>query len=86
MSERERRKIVGYRLMILRGDRTQKEVAEAIGISPGRLRHYESGRCSTKDPLKKPLADYYKVNVLALFFTFDKPFVFPEKDPVEPEN
>jgi DNA-binding XRE family transcriptional regulator len=79
MSRKERQKIVGQRLMTLRGEQTQKEVAEALGISECCFRHYESGRCSPKDLLKKPIADYFNVDISALFFIFDQPFLFPEK-------
>jgi DNA-binding XRE family transcriptional regulator len=79
MSRKERQKIVGQRLMTLRGVRTQKEVAEALGISECCFRHYESGRNMPKYQLKQPIADYFNVDVSALFFIFDQPFVLPEK-------
>lgn len=78
MYEIERRKIIGNRLMMLRGNRTQKEVALALGISEARVRHYESGRCTPKDSLKQVIADYFKVNMVALFFNVVGPFPFPE--------
>ncbi|KAF5088789.1 helix-turn-helix transcriptional regulator [Acetobacterium wieringae] len=79
MMRKERQKIIGQRLMMLRGERTQKEVAEALGISECCFRHYESGRCGPKDPLKKPIADYFNVEISALFFIFDQPFELPEE-------
>lgn len=79
MSDQERKKIIGYRVMLLRGERTQKEVAQAIGISEGQLRHIESGRTSPNDKVKPKMAKYFCVSLVALFFTFDKPFLPPNK-------
>lgn len=79
MNDQERRKIIGYRVMMLRGERTQKEVAKAIDISEGQLRHIESGRNGSNDMVKKRMAKYFRVSLVALFFTFDKPFRLPNK-------
>nr|WP_320026062.1 helix-turn-helix transcriptional regulator [uncultured Acetobacterium sp.] len=65
--------------MMLRGERTQKEVSQAIGISEGQLWHIELGRTSPNDKVKPRMAKYFRVSLVALFFTFDKPFLLPNK-------
>ena len=62
---------IGERLAYLRGNRTQKEVCEALGISISALSMYETNMRIPRDSVKIRLADYYNVSILDLFY-FDK--------------
>lgn len=62
-------KKIGQRLRILRGSRTQKEVAEAVGVTPMAISQYESGERIPRDETKKALAEYFKRTVNFIFFT-----------------
>lgn len=55
--------MLGKRLSMLRGAKTQQEVADAIGISRARYAHYESGRNEPDIETLIRLADYYQVQV-----------------------
>lgn len=59
---------VGERLVRLRGKRTQKEVADAVGVSVPALSAYENGKKTPRDPIKCRLAEYYKRSVDTIFF------------------
>ena len=63
----DRRKI-GERLAKLRGNRTQKEVADALGISPSAVTMYETGRRMPIDEMKVKIVNYYKRSVQFIFF------------------
>ena len=56
------------KLIHLRGDKTQKEVSEAIGISTSTLGMYETGERIPRDEIKKKIAKYYDVSIEYLFF------------------
>lgn len=56
------------KLIHLRGDRTQKEVSKAIGISTSTLGMYETGERIPRDEIKKKIAKYYGVSIEYLFF------------------
>ena len=62
------RDLIAEKLKKLRGERTQKEVAEAIGITPMAMSYYESGERIPNDEVKAKLANYYGVSVGHLFF------------------
>ena len=62
------REQITRKLKELRGDRTQKEVAEAVGITPMAMSYYESGERMPNDSVKAKLADFYGVSVGYLFF------------------
>lgn len=62
------KKKVGERLAALRGSRTQKEVAEAIGVTPAAISMYEQGIRMPRDNVKIKLAKYYKRSVITIFF------------------
>lgn len=62
------KKKVGERLAVLRGSRTQKEVAEAIGVTPAAISMYEQGIRMPGDNIKLKLAKYYKRSVITIFF------------------
>lgn len=60
---------IGRRLRELRGVfRTQREVADAIGISPSALSMWENGERVPGDEAKIALARYYNVSVQELFY------------------
>lgn len=55
-------------LISLRGDKTQQEVSEAVGISPSALAMYEAGERVPRDEIKLRLATYYHRKLEELFF------------------
>lgn len=57
----------GTRLAELRGDRTQTEVAEALGISLKALKMYERGTRIPRDEIKIAFADYYNTPIYEIF-------------------
>lgn len=61
-------KEIGKRLIKLRGDRTQAEVAKAIGISASTLSMYENGERIPRDNIKLKLSNYYNRKIEAIFF------------------
>lgn len=56
------------RLVILRGNLTQQEVAKSIGISLSTYSLYESGKAIPSDEKKKRIADYFRTTVQEIFF------------------
>lgn len=60
---------IGERLEKLRGSRTQREVAEAVGVTPMAISQYERGERIPRDEIKKALAEYYKRSVNFIFFS-----------------
>lgn len=60
--------VIANRLLVMRGQKTRKEVAEAIGISQSALSMYESGKRIPRDNIKIAIAQYYKKNVESIFF------------------
>lgn len=60
---------IGKVLKILRGDRSQREVAEAIGITAMALSQYENGIRIPRDEIKVSLAKFYGVTVESIFYT-----------------
>ena len=61
--------IIGKKLQKLRGDKEQKIVAEAVGISISALSMYESGERVPRDDIKIAIAEYYGTTVGTLFFS-----------------
>lgn len=61
-------KKIGNRLIKLRGDKSQSEVARAVGISDSALSMYECGERIPRDSIKVKLAEYYGETVQAIFF------------------
>lgn len=59
---------LGERLRLLRGDRTQAEVAKAVGISNTALSMYERGERRPGDKVKIRLSKLYGVSIEKLFF------------------
>ena len=56
-------KVIGKRLLELRGEKSQAEVAQAVGISDSALSMYECGERIPRDSVKVKLAQYYKTTV-----------------------
>lgn len=61
-------KIIGKRLVELRGNKTQEEVANAVGISKSALSMYERGERIPRDNIKIRISAYYKRPVHKIFF------------------
>ena len=59
---------IGKRLKELRGNKTQAEVAKAIGISVSSLSMYEQNERTPRDETKMKLAAYFKKSVQSIFF------------------
>lgn len=61
-------KTVAERLIEARGNKTQDEVAEAVGVSRSAMGMYESGQRIPRDEIKRKLASYYNRSIQDLFF------------------
>ena len=61
-------KAIGERLRMLRGDKSLREVANALDISVSALSMYENGERVPRDNIKIRIADYYKKTVNKIFF------------------
>lgn len=59
---------VPERLVAARGDRTQQEVADAIGVSVSAIGMYETGMRVPRDNIKVRLAEYFRMSVQELFY------------------
>lgn len=55
------------KLIALRGNRTQEEVAKALGISISALSMYEQGNRIPRDEIKIRMAEYYGISLESLF-------------------
>ena len=62
------KKLIAKRLIELRGEKTQFEVAKEVGISLSALAMYETGNRTPRDEIKIKLAKYYGITVESLFF------------------
>ncbi len=63
------KKAIGTKLRELRGDKTQEEVAKALGVTEMAISYWERGVRIPSDPLKVKIAQYYGKTVQAIFFT-----------------
>ena len=63
----DRERLGGY-LKALRGNRTQKEVAEAVGVTAMAISQYEQGERIPNDEMKIKLARYFQRSVEEIFF------------------
>lgn len=59
---------IGEKLISLRGEKTQAEVANALGITQESISYYENGKRIPSDEVKIKLAEYYGTTVQAIFF------------------
>lgn len=62
------KKVIGERLKKLRGDKTVRQVAGDVGISPSALTMYEIGERTPRPPVMVKIAKYYGTSVEDLFF------------------
>ena len=67
--EDTRKAYIAEKLKQLRGTKTQKEVADAIDVTPMAISQYEQGERIPADPIKIRLAKYYGITVESLFYT-----------------
>jgi transcriptional regulator with XRE-family HTH domain len=58
----------GKKLRELRGERSVREVSDAVGISESALLMYERGERNPRDDIKESLAEYYSVGVGDIFY------------------
>ena len=61
-------KAIGKRLVELRGEKTQDEVATALNISVSALSMYERGERIPRDNIKIRISQYYKKPIHKIFF------------------
>lgn len=61
-------KAIGERLQKLRGGKSRKEVAEALGVSKMAISLWERGLRVPGDEMKVKIATYYKRSVASIFF------------------
>lgn len=59
---------VGAKLRELRGEKTQEQVANAIGITKSAYAMYERDERVPRDEVKKKIANFYHTTVGTLFF------------------
>lgn len=59
---------VGENLRVLRGEKSQAEVANAVNISVSALSMYEQDQRIPRDEVKIRLAEYFNVSIESLFF------------------
>lgn len=62
----------GAKLKELRGDKTQQEAADGIGITKSALAMYERDERVPRDEVKVRIANYYGVSVMFLFFNMSE--------------
>ncbi len=61
--------LLGQKLRQLRGNRTQQEVASAVGVSAMAISQYEAGKRIPRDAVKLGLAKLFGQSVEQIFFT-----------------
>lgn len=59
----------GEKMRELRGKRTRREVAIALGVSETAYVKYERDERTPRDAVKKRIAKYYGVTVSSIFFS-----------------
>lgn len=59
---------IGKKLIELRGNKTQAEVANELDISISALSMYENGERIPRDNIKIRIANYYSVPICDIFF------------------
>lgn len=62
---------IGKKLRKLRGDRSQQEVADAVGVTNMAISQYEQGERIPKDSIKVALASYFGQSIEKIFFTHE---------------
>ena len=61
--------IIREKLINLRGEKTRKEVACDLGLSPSAIAMYESGKRIPRDEYKVIIARYYGTTIEDIFFS-----------------
>lgn len=59
---------IGTKLRELRGDRSQREIAEGIGVTAMAISQYERGERIPNDEIKIALAKFFNQNIEKLFY------------------
>ena len=59
---------IGAKLRNLRGEKTQEQVATAIGVTKSAYAMYERDERVPRDEIKKKIADFYHTTVGIIFF------------------
>ena len=62
------KKLIGEKLLQLRGDTSREAVASTVNISVSALQMYENGQRIPRDEIKVKLANYYNRTVQEIFF------------------
>ena len=62
---------IGSRLRDLRGERTQQDIASALGVTAVAVSKWERGESMPADELKIPIAELYGSTVQDIFFSQD---------------
>ena len=62
----------GAKLRELRGNKSQQEIADAIGITKSALAMYERNERVPRDEIKVRIANYYGVSIVSLFFNISE--------------
>ena len=62
-------KNIGKKLIKLRGEKTVKEVAEALGVTRQTIWNYENDKRVPKDEMKVKIAKLYNSSVQEIFFS-----------------
>lgn len=65
-------KNIGKKLIKLRGEKTVKEVAEALGVTRQTIWNYENDKRVPKDEMKVKIAKLYNSSVQEIFFSWKK--------------
>lgn len=60
--------VIAERLIFLRGNKTQKRVADDLEISQSAYAMYETGKRIPSDEKKKRIANYYNKTVQEIFY------------------
>ena len=68
MNDMQRDRANGARLRLLRGDKTQQQVADELGLTKMMVSFFERGIRRPTDETKIKLARYYGVTVASIFF------------------
>lgn len=61
-------KQIGEILISLRGEKTQQQVADDLGITVSAVGMYERGQRIPRDEVKLKIAEYYHTSVQSIFF------------------
>ena len=61
----------GKILVQLRGEKTQEQVANDLGLATSTIAMYETERRIPRDVIKIKLAEYYGVTIMDIFFCFE---------------